>query len=519
MWSYVFMEVPESRIIAFDEFELDLGRSELRRNGQPVAIEPQVFDLIAYFAANPGEILTRDDLIGAVWGGRIISESTISTRINAVRNVLGDDGVAQRIIRTISRRGFRFESKTSASIGPDSVALPDKPSIAVLPFLNLSNDPDQAYFSDGITDDIITDLCRYDELFVIARHSSFTYRDTATPTAQIARELGVQYLAEGSVRRVVDRVRVTVQLIDPWAGNQLWAERYDRELEDIFAVQDEITAVIVNTLAGQIARQHYKRVLTKRPEAVVAYDHVLKASEHALKVAPEDNSLARAEAEMAIQIDPTFARAHAILSLTHVNEGNNFWTAHPKESFGSAFEAANAAVKADERDPWAHAMHGISELWHNRACDRAVSDMQRALELNPNNSYIRGLFSYVLAFANQADRALIEIDVALRMNPYAPAIFQGFRGRALLIQRRIVEALPCLQEMVTLMPGHSNALGYVAVAFSAAGRKDEARAVAETLRISNPNYTCSALRRFLPFQESSDRDFIVDMLSCAGLPE
>lgn len=513
------MESVENRWIAFGDFELDLIGRELRRNGKPVAVEPQVLDLVAYFAAHPGEVLSRDNLIDAVWGGRIVSDSAISTRINAARSALGDNGSIQRVIRTIPRRGFRFELETAVPKIPMAFTLPDKPSIAVLPFQNLSNDRDHVYFSDGITDDIITDLSRYDELFVIARHSSFTYRDANTPAIQIARELGVQYIADGSVRRAGESIRVTVRLIDPWAGNQLWAERYDRELEDIFAVQDEITAVIVNTLAGQIARQHYKRVLAKRPEAVVAYDHVLKASEHALKVAPEDNNLARSEAETAIRTDPTFARAHALVSLTYLNEGNNFWTAHPEEAIRRGFEAANQAVRADDRDPWAHAMHGASELWHNRAHDRAVFDMQRALELNPNNSYIRGLFSYVLAFVNQAERALEEIDVALRMNPHAPAIFHGFRGRALLIQRRIDEALPNLQQMVTLMPGHSNALGYLAVAYAAAARLDEARATVASLRSSNPYYTVSALRRFLPFAESVDRDFVIEMLVRAGLPE
>lgn len=509
----------ESHLIAFGDFELDLTSRELRKNGDPVSVEPQVLDLVAYFATHPGEVLSRDDLIEAVWGGRIVSDSAISTRINAARNALGDSGATQGVIRTIPRRGFRFELDSTAVKSAPSLALPDKPSIAVLPFQNLSSDPDQTYFSDGITDDIITDLSRYDELFVIARHSSFTYRDTNTPAIQIARELGVQYLAEGSVRRAGNAIRVTVQLFDPWAGNQLWSERYDRELEDIFAVQDEITVVIVNTLAGQIARQHYKRVLAKRPEAIVAYDHLLKASEHAIRITPEDNAIAQVEAEKACRIDPAFARAHAILSLTHLNSANNFWTAHPEESFHQGYVTASAAVLADDRDPWAHAMHALAELWFNRAHDRAVLDMQRAVALNPNNSSIRGLYSYLLAFVNQAEQALVEIDLALRMNPHAPALFQGFRGRALLFQRRIDEALACLQQMATLMPGHSNALSYLAVAYAAADRIDEARATVDALHESNPYYTLSALRRFLPFASPDDRDFILDMLDRAGLRE
>ena len=201
------MAGPRTQIIAFDRFEVDPARGELRRDGAPVACEPQVLDLIAHLAAHPGEIVSRDDLIEHVWGGRIVSDSAIASRINAARAALGDDGTAQRIIRTVPRRGFRFEAapQEDAAATP---ALPDKPSIAVLPFQNMSGDPEQAYFSDGITDDIIIDLARYDELFVTARHSSFAYRDTGMPPVEIARALGVQYLAEGAVRRAGSRIRV-----------------------------------------------------------------------------------------------------------------------------------------------------------------------------------------------------------------------------------------------------------------------------------------------------------------------
>jgi TolB-like protein len=258
--------VQGEKIIEFEDFEVDLARGELRRGGKPVSVEPQVFDLIAVLSAHPGEMMSRDDLIREVWGGRIVSDSAISSRINAARTALGDNGQVQRLIKTIPRRGFRFEGVARDTSNVPAATATDKPSVAVLPFQNLSGDPEQAYFSDGITDDIITDLSRYAELFIIARHSSFAYRDTGTSVNEIAFELGVQYIVEGSVRRAGDRIRVTVQLIDPAAGNQLWAERYDRELTDIFEVQDEITRVIVNTCRCR-ARCRRRR----RPRAVGSY--------------------------------------------------------------------------------------------------------------------------------------------------------------------------------------------------------------------------------------------------------
>ena len=198
------MTAPQSTILAFDRFEIDIARSELRENGAPLAVEPQVFDVLRFLAQNAGQTLSRDDLIEAVWGGRIVSDSAISTRIKDARAVLGDDGATQRFIRTIPKRGFRFEAELSTPMAPVAPPLPtrsSKPSIAVLPFRNLSQDPEQGYFSDGITDDIITDLSRFRELFVSARYSSFAYRDSEVPLPEIAEALGVQYVVHGSIRR------------------------------------------------------------------------------------------------------------------------------------------------------------------------------------------------------------------------------------------------------------------------------------------------------------------------------
>jgi TolB-like protein len=509
-------------ILLFGDSRIDLARGELSREGAPVAVEPQVLDLIVFLASNPGRVVSRDEIIAGVWNGRIVSDSAISTRINAARAALGDDGTLQRVIRTVPRRGYLFaqEVTAEAAAGPAArPALPEKPSVAVLPFQNMSGDPEQAYFSDGITDDIITDLSRYSELFVIARHSSFAYRDDSLAPAEIARNLGVRYIAEGSVRRAGNRVRVTARLIDPRAGNELWAERFDRDVTDIFAVQDEITAVIVNMLAGQIARQHYLRVLAKGPDAIDAYDHALKAMELALKVAHGPNAEARDEALKAIAITPGFARAHAILALTYVNEGNNLLGADPSDSFARAFRAASAAVEADARDPWAHAMLGIAELWQRAPVDRALASMRRAVELNPSNAQFRGLYAYVLGYVGQPETALEELDTATAQNPHFPAVFLGFRARALLLLGRADEALPYAERMATLMPGHANALAFLAIGYAASGRLDEAREATARLRDAHPFYTVGAVCRHFPFARPADLHFVLEMLIRAGLPE
>jgi len=259
--------------------------------------------------------------------------------------------------------------------------------------------------------------------------------------------------------------------------------------------------------------------LSKVPEAVDAYDHVLRAMEHGLRIAPRDNSMAREEARKALEADPDFARAHAILALTYINEGGNFWVEDPASSFRCAYDAARAAVAADGRDPWAHAMLGIAELWHNHAFDRAVASMAHSVELNPGSSYFRGLYANVLSYVGPADSALDQIEIAIRMNPHIPPVYYVFRGRALLVLRRVDEALSCLQPLVNRMPGHLTVVALVAVAFAAAGRVDDAREAVESLVRASRYYTVGALRRHLPFKDPADRDFIVDTLSSIGLPE
>ena len=261
----------------FEDYVLDLDRRELTRGSKAIAIGPQVFDLLVYLVQNREHVVSKDNLLDAVWGGRIVSESTLTSHINAVRKAIGDNGEEQRLVRTIARKGFRFvgevrEADASDGINspkaepatPDETAapartLPDKPSIAVLAFQNLSGDPEQEYFADGVVEDIITALSRIRWLFVIARNSSFTYKGRAVDVKQISRELGVRYVLEGSVRKAANRVRITGQLIDAAAGTHLWAERFEGSLDDIFELQDQVATSVVGAIAPQLERAEIER--------------------------------------------------------------------------------------------------------------------------------------------------------------------------------------------------------------------------------------------------------------------
>jgi len=269
----------------FADHRLDIDRRELRRSGERIALEPQVFDLLVYLVRNRERVVSKDDLLQAIWGGRIVSESTMSSRINAARKAVGDNGESQRLIRTVARKGIRFigvvreEQKPTALVDAPpmiaadasrpALALPDKPSIAVLPFANLSGDPEQHYFADGVVEEITTALSRIRWLSVMARNSSFTYKGQAVDVKEVDRELGVHYVLEGSVRNAGGRVRITAQLIDAATGAHLWAERFDGSLEAVFELQDQVAIGVAAAIesALQSAQIHRSAELPEQAKA------------------------------------------------------------------------------------------------------------------------------------------------------------------------------------------------------------------------------------------------------------
>jgi TolB-like protein len=306
----------------FTDHTLDIDRRELARGGESIAIEPQVFDLLVYLVENRDRVDSKDYLIEKIWDGRIVSESTLTSRINAARKAVGDSGKDQGLIRTIARKGFRFvgdvrRAESNAAPAPErhpQLPLPDRPAIAVLPFTNMSGEVEQEYFSDGISEDIITALSKLRWFFVIARNSSFIYKGKSVHLKQVADELGVRYVVEGSVRKEGNRVRITAQLNDVNSGSHLWAERYDRGLADVFAVQDEITEAIVAAIEPQLYAAENFRAQRKAPENLDAWDLVMRALSHYWRVTREDNVVAQALLEKAISIDPNYGQALGVLA-------------------------------------------------------------------------------------------------------------------------------------------------------------------------------------------------------------
>ena len=314
----------------FEDYVLDPDRRELTRGSEAISIGPQVFDLLLYLVRNREHVVSKDDLLDGVWGGRIVSESTLTSHINAVRSAIGDRGEEQRLIRTIARKGFRFvgdvreaqssdgfsspktESAKSNETPAHALALPDKPSIAALPFQNLRGDPEQDYFADGVVEDIISALSRIRWLFVIARNSSFTYKGRTVDVKQVGRELGVRYVLEGSIRKAAKRVRITGQLIDATTGGHLWADRFEATLGDIFELQDQVTENVVGAIAPQLERAEIERAKRKPTESLDAYDYYLRGMANFHQGTRKAVDEALPLFYKAIQLDPDFASAYGM---------------------------------------------------------------------------------------------------------------------------------------------------------------------------------------------------------------
>ena len=351
----------------FGDYVLDPDRRELTRGAEAVAIGPQVFDLLLYLVQNRERVVSKDDLLDAVWGGRIVSESTLTSHINAVRKAIGDSGEEQRLIRTIARKGFRFVGDVSEGAIADAapcerrtarpneplapaLALPDKPSIAVLPFLNLSGDPEQDYFADGMVEDIITALSRIRWLFVIARNSSFTYKGRAVDVKQVGRELGVRYVLEGSVRKAANRVRITGQLIDATTGAHLWAERFEGTLDDIFELQDQIAASVVGAIAPQLERAEIERAKRKPTESLDAYDYYLRGMANFHQGTREAIDEALPLFHKAIELDPDFASAYGMAAWCHFWRKLNGWMTDRAQEIAEGARLARRAVELGKDD-------------------------------------------------------------------------------------------------------------------------------------------------------------------------
>ena len=405
-----------------------------------------------------------------------------------------------------------------ASIKKMAFPLPEKPSIAVLPFDNMSGDAEQKYFSDGMTEEIITALSKVPYLFVIARNSTFSYRGKPVKISQVAEELGVRYVLEGSVRKAGDRVRVTAQLIDAIKGNHLWAERYDRELKDTFALQDEITGNILSALAVKLTKGEQATIRRKGTDDLEAYLKVVQAGWYSLRMTKEGHFLARQLAEEAMALDPNYAGPYIILAHCHIREVFLGWSKSRKESLDQALELAQKAISLDESSPSCYVLLAMIYMF-KKQYERAIAEAERAIALDPNGDDAYSQLGTVLNMVGRQQEAIEPLEKAIRINPMAPSIYFRRLGAAYRDIGRYEEAIVQLKKAVNLSPDSLYHHIALAATYSLAGYDDDARAeVSEILKIQ-PKISLESLAKRLVFKNKADIDRIIDALRKAGLPE
>lgn len=523
----------------FGDYRLDPERRELHRRSEVIGVGPQVFDLLLHLVENRDRVVSKDDLLQAVWGGRIVSESTMTSHINAVRKAIGDNGDEQRLVRTIARKGFRFVGEVSQSQSTDrptvpsdallgsgvtllqALALPDKPSIAVLPFHNLTADAEQEYFADGVVEDIIAALSRFRWLFVIARNSSFTYKGSPVDVKEVGRQLGVRYVLEGSVRKAGNRVRITGQLIDATAGTHLWAERFEGTLEDIFELQDQIAESVVGAISPKLEQAEIERAKRKPTGSLDAYDYYLRGMAKVHSGKREEIEDALSLFCKAIELDPEFASAYGMASWCHFWRKVNGWMTDRQVEITEGRRLARLAIELGRDDAVAltRGGHALGHLAGD--LDGGIALIDRALLLNPNLAPAWFLGGFLRAFRGETDGAIEHFAHAVRLSPLDPEMFRMQAGTALahFFAGRFDTASAWAEKAVQNLPSFLIAVALVAASHAKAGRMDKARPAMQSLREFDPSLRVANLRDWLPIHRPEDLASFADGLRLAGLPD
>ena len=480
------------------EFEY-LGEHEVKNIDKPI----RVYRVLSFPGAAAHRVVKAKKAVGRTWRNVVVAVAAVL--------VVGAALAVWRYYLRPSRPILEV-----ANVEAMAYPLPDRPSIAVLPLTNMSGDPEQEYFSDGLTEEIITALSKAGNMFVIARNSTFTYKGKAVKVKQVAEEMGVRYVLEGSVRKVGDRVRITAQLIDALKGHHLWAERYDRDLKDIFAVQDEITIKILTALRVKLTEGEQARMYAKGTDNLEAYLRWLKTRDLFHRLSKDDNVLARKLAEEAIALDPDYAAAYATLGWTHVLDARIGWSDSLKQSLVRAEELAKKALSLDDTLPNARRLQGFIYLM-KRQYDEAIVEQERTVTLNPNWADAHAFLGMALVFACRPEEAIESLKKAIRLNPVPPSYYFVKLGRAYRMTEQYEEAIDSYKKALHLSPKNLFAHVELAATYILLGREEKASsAAAEVLRL-HPKFSIERYAKGVPFKEQSETERLINALRKAGL--
>jgi len=520
----------------FENYTFDSDRRELRRGAEMVPVAPQVFDLLDYLIRNRERVVSKDDLIHAIWNGRAVSDAALTTRINAARGAIGDTGEKQHLIKTLPRKGFRFigavqedrqrpvEQTGSAAFDAIAETAPSAPclSIVVLPFANIGGDPAQDYFSDGVTDSLTTDLSRISDAFVIASSTAFTMKSRAVDVKRIGRELNVRYVLEGSVQRDDRRLRVNVQLIDAETGNHLWAERFDKPLTDLFDMQDEIVSRLANALDAQLVAAEARRA--QRSLHPDARDFCFQGMAWIHKgMTNQQMAQARGFFKQALALDPDYIEALVGGAVIDLNEGANFATDERAVPLAAAETALVRALSMAPGHARAHLYLGAVQIFTGRVA-QGIAECEQALALDRNLADAHGWIGLGKYFLGRAEETEAHIREALRLSPSDVFAFRWLLrvGMAKVQLNEGIEALAWFRRSIEANRNFPLAHFHVASALAQLGSLDEARAAAQAGLALDPGFT---LRRFRAGTTGDNprylarREWTLEGLRIAGVPK
>jgi adenylate cyclase len=508
--------------VRFGRFQFSLRRRRLLHNGEPVELAGRALDVLGVLASAEGAVVSKDELMARLWPGRTVAENNLHVHVSALRKALDEHGEGDTHVITVPGRGYRlagFQLTASNELASAlDLPLPDKPSIAVLPFANLSADAE--YFADGLTEDIITALSRITSMAVIARNSAFVYKGKPADVKQVGSDLGARYVLEGSVRCAGQRVRVTAQLVDTATGNHLWAEKYDRELADIFAIQDEITRCVVGSAQTQVLLSEGALAERSARPDFQSWDLAKRGWKKVYELTHESLEAAREIARELVRIDPLFAKGHQVLAAAGYHQALMGFSNCQDTLLWRALRSAQEAVRLEEGDEYSHWLLGGILGQGLGYHDKAVAAYQRALELNPNFSVAYGSLGTVLALAGRPDESIRNSEICIRSNPRDPSVFFRFSGLSLayFVGQDYGNARECADRAVARKSSWWQGPALLAVSCAFLGNEEEAHAAVRDLLLVLPAARISNLPP-IPFKNADDAGRFREGLRKAGLPE
>ena len=506
-----------------NKFRIDYADQRLWKDDQPVQINNKAFALLRLFIENQDRLLTKDQILDSIWGEVNVSEGLVREYVHDLRALLGDEpetGKA-RFIETVRGRGYRFLGGIAVSEGRKPVASSTTlgnipPLLAVLPFRNLSSEPGQEYISEGITEDIIIGLSKVPHIPVIASHSTRAFGDTSIPDRELGKNLGVNFILQGTVRKAGDRIRVTAQLVDVSRNQNAWAEQYDRQYSDIVAVQDEIVGSIVHALGATdgVIERSVELTISSKPASTRAYDYYLQARKYFHQHGDTGFAQAQALFEKAIALDPNFGRAYSGLASLHFLRFKSFLTASFEDIERVTLDLALHAARLDPEDYLAHWVLGRLYTFQGKQT-QGLAAFDRALQINPNDANVLAILSEHLIYANRAQAGLEACQRAIRLNPKCPDWYWWHLGFALFHLGRHQDALDSLQKMTSI--GQAGRL--LSAVYVHLGRLGEARAAARRFIADNPGFSIREWSRKEPYSDRRELERYTSALKRAGFPE